>query len=561
MKKGAFTFVLHSHLPYCRKAGRWPHGEEWLHEGILETYLPLLNALYDLKEEGCSFKLTIGITPVLTEQLADPLILKHFRIFIEDKIERACADIERFEAQAESHLAYLAGFYRGLYEKLFNSFENRFRGDIISAFKRLQDEGYVEILTSAATHAYLPLVEHDSSIYGQLKTGLETYKRHFGRLPRAIWLPECGYRPAFYTSKSHRTYKPGIEHFLADVGIGLFFSETHMVEGGKPVGKATGAVIGPYSNIPKRYLVPGPEHAEPTMKTTYLPYWVRSGNEPTISVAVLGRNNRTGMQVWSADWGYPGDFDYREFHKKDGVSGLQYWRVSGAKIDLGLKDYYHPDWAAHKMQEHASHYSGLVADLLNEFYVQNNKLGIIVAAYDTELFGHWWFEGISWIKEVLRHLAASDTVELTTASEFTEQHPPEDVLSLKEGSWGQAGTHFTWRNADTEWLWPLIHEAESKMEGLATRYPTATRNMTRILNQAARELLLLQSSDWPFLITTGQAKEYASNRFQEHLRRFHELADIALAGKATKEDLKLCQDYYEMDNVFPDIDYRSFAVI
>ena len=559
MKKGSFTFVLHSHLPYCRKAGRWPHGEEWLHEGILDTYLPLLDALYDLKQEGCPFRLTIGITPVLTEQLADPLILKHFRIFIEDKIDRASNDRERFKKQGEGHLAYLAEFYLHLYEQLLDRFENRFQGDIISAFKTLQDEGYVEMLTSAATHAYLPLLGRDSSLCGQLKTGVKTYERHFGRSPRAIWLPECGYRPAFYTSKSQKSYKPGIEHFLADAGIELFFSETHMVEGGEPVGKATGAVIGPYSNIPRRYLVPRPQYTEPTMKTTFLPYWVQSGNEPTISVAVIGRNNRTGMQVWSADWGYPGDFDYREFHKKDGVSGLQYWRVSGAGLDLAFKDYYHPDWAAHKVQEHASHYAGLVADLLNEFSEGNNRYGIIVAAYDTELFGHWWFEGISWIKEVLRRLAMSEVVELTTASEFIEQHPPEDVLSLKEGSWGQAGTHFTWLNADNEWLWPLIHEAELKMEDLVARYPTATRNMTRILNQAARELLLLQSSDWPFLITTGQAKEYATNRFQEHLRRFHELADIALAGTASKEALKLCQEYNDLDNVFADIDYRHFA--
>ena len=224
----------------------------------------MLNALYDLKAEGCPFKLTIGITPVL----ADTLILKHFQVFIEDKIERSCAAVERFHEQGKSHLVYLAGFYRDIYESLHDSFENRFHGDIIGSFKKLQDDGYVEILTSTATHAYLPLVEHDSSIYVQLRTGVDTYKSHFGRPPRAIWLPECGYRPAFYTSKSQKTYKLGIEHFLGDVGIGLFSSEMHMVEVGEPVGKATGAVIGPYSNIPKRYLVPKPKYTEPTMKTT-----------------------------------------------------------------------------------------------------------------------------------------------------------------------------------------------------------------------------------------------------------------------------------------------------
>jgi len=555
MKKGAFTFVLHSHLPYCRRAGRWPHGEEWLHEGISETYLPLLNALYDLRDEGCLFKLTLGMTPVLVEQLADPLILEHFRIFVDDKINRASADQERFQDQQQEHLAYLAKFYLDYYQDLLRSFEDRFRGNLIAAFRRLQDEGYMEILTSAATHGYLPLIERDSSIYGQLETGAESYKRLFGQSPRAIWLPECGYRPAFYVSKDGKTYiKPGIEQFLAELGIGLFFSETHTVEGGEPVGKATGAVIGPYGNIPKRYVVPLPEYKEPTMKTTYLPYWVQSAE-----VAVLGRNNRTGMQVWSADWGYPGDFDYREFHKKDGSSGLQYWRVTGAKLDLAYKDYYHPDWASYKVREHAGHYTWLVTELINEFHSQNNKFGIIAAAYDTELFGHWWFEGIEWIKEVLRRLAASETVELTTASEFIEKHPPEDVLALNEGSWGQAGNHFTWLNADTEWMWPIVHSAELRMEQLITQHPNASGDLANILNQTARELLLLESSDWPFLITTGQAREYASNRFQEHVSRFNGLVDIASSGEVDEAARNLCHEFYELDNIFPDIDYRVFA--
>ncbi len=555
MKKGAFTFVLHSHLPYCRKAGRWPHGEEWLHEAISETYMPLLNALYDLRDEGIKFKLTIGITPVLAEQLADQLILEHFRVYLKDKIDRAAADLRRFEERQDKHLAYLAGYYSDFYRNLLENLENRFRANIIGAFKELQDDGYIEILTGAATHGYLPLIERDSSIYGQLKTGVKTYQRHFGQSPRAIWLPECGYRPPYYITANGDTYiKPGIEQYLADLNIRLFFSETHTVEGGEPVGKATGAVIGPYGSVPKRYVVPLPDYQEPTMKTTFLPYWVQSAE-----VAVLGRNNRTGMQVWSADWGYPGEYDYREFHKKDGISGLQYWRVTGARLDLAHKDYYHPDWAVNKVSEHAGHYSWLVEDLLNDFYRQNNKTGIIAAAYDTELFGHWWFEGISWIRQVLKLLASSETVELVTASEFIEKHPPEDVLSLREGSWGQAGNHFTWLNTDTEWMWPLIRAAEIRMEELVAQYPNASGKIAEILNQAARELLLLESSDWPFLITTGQARMYASDRFQEHVSRFERLADIASSGKADSEGRGICREYNDLDNVFPDIDYRVFA--
>lgn len=554
MKIGAFTYVLHSHLPYCRQAGRWPHGEEWLHEAASETYIPLLDALHHLKETGCRYKLTIGITPVLAEQLADPLVLQHMEEFIQEKIRRANNDIQRFQASKELHQESLARFYRDKYQHILTCYQQRFNRDIIGGFRNLQDEGYVEIATSAATHGYLPLFERDSSVYAQLKTGVETYRRHFGRAPRSLWLPECAYRSGFYTSSDGNTYiKPGLEAFLSDLGISCFFAETHTVEGGEPVGKAKGEAIGPYGNIPKRYVVPVSSHTEPTLKTTYLPYWV---NQP--GVAVLGRNNRTGMQVWSADWGYPGDYNYREFHKKDGVSGLQYWKITGAKVDLGYKELYDPEAAAQQVAEHSQHYASLVADLLRDFHQKTGKFGIISAAYDTELFGHWWFEGVEWIKQVLHLLSQNPDIELTTASEFIQQHPPEDTLALPEGSWGVGGGHFTWLNVDTEWLWPQVHEAERKMESLVARYPEAQGTLKNILNQAARELLLLQSSDWPFLITTGQAKEYAIARFQRHLDRFYRLAEMAERGQADEGARHLTDELYELDKVFPDLDYRIF---
>jgi 1,4-alpha-glucan branching enzyme len=555
MKVGGFTFVLHSHLPYCRNAGRWPHGEEWIHEAASETYLPLLEALYDLKNEGCPFKLTLGITPVLVEQLADPLVIDHLAEFIEDKIQRARSDVNRFEKAGEGHLLYLARFYLDKYQGILASFNDRFERNIIQSFKKLQDEGYIEITTSAATHAYLPLLERDSSIYGQLQTGKGSYKRHFGVEPSSVWLPECGYRPAYYVGSSDKSYvKPGLESFLVQLGLTCFFAETHTVEGGEPVGKAREEVIGPYAGISRRYVVPLPEYSMPTERTTYLPYWVR-----TPEVAVIGRNNRTSMQVWSAEWGYPGDFNYREFHKKDGISGLQYWKVTGAKVDLGNKECYDPYWAGQRVAEHSAHYARLVEELLTGFYQETGKFGIISAAYDTELFGHWWFEGVDWLKQVLRYTSQSEYVEPTTASKFIKEHPPEDVLALPESSWGSGGGHFTWQNADTDWIWPIIQSAALRMEGLAAKYTEADAAMKKILNQTARELVLLQSSDWPFLISTGQARFYAENRFLEHVNRFQKLAEIAEAGRADKAAVALCDEIWELDKVFPKIDYRSFA--
>jgi len=552
MKKGAFTFVLHSHLPYVRKAGRWPHGEEMLHEAIAETYIPLLNALFDLKSEGCEPRLTISLTPILLEQLSAPDVMDHFELYLLEKLTLVEADISRHKKNNDGHLLYLAEFYMDWYKNILESFTERYRRDLIAAARQLQDEGNLDIVTSAATHGYLPLMERDSTIYAQLKVGAESYWRHLGRAPRGIWLPECGYRPAF---TQNGIYKPGLEEFLAELNLGYFFTDTHVIVGGKTVGKIAGDVIGPYGGLPKRKFVVHPdERPEAKQRTTMRPYYVRSAN-----VAVYGRDERTGLQVWSAAHGYPGDFLYREFHRKDAHSGLQYWRITGAQIDLGQKDFYDPYPAMKQVQLHADHFVNLVVDEVTTYYRAVKKPGIVVSAYDTELFGHWWFEGIAWLKEVLRRLSESDTVELTTAGDYLQAYPPEEVITLPESSWGEGGGHWTWMNPDTEWMWPLIHNAELRMEQLVASHPEAEGLMQDVLNQAARELLLLESSDWPFLISTGQAKEYASGRFQQHLARFNHLAAIADSGTVTETDQRFLAGIAELDNPFPEIDYRLFA--
>jgi 1,4-alpha-glucan branching enzyme len=601
---GAFTFVLHSHLPYARLAGRWPHGEEWIHEAASETYIPLLQTLYDLKEEGIRYRLTVGITPILAEQLADPDVLDHFDQYLDEKIAAAKKDMAYFEGinvsdddepvidvveeeagetpreaaavideaaevvvdvieveenTADPHLRYLAEWYKNWFESIKTAFDSRFNRDIIGAFRRLQEEGYIEITTSAATHGYLPLLSRDSSIVGQLKAGVSSYKRMFGRQPTGIWLPECAYRPAYITEGGQK--RPGIETWLAQNGLKVFFSETHTITGGQPVGVAAGEVIGPYGEIKRRYVIPGAKTVPERPATTYNAYYVSDtvrggGAENHSGVAVIGRNNRTGQQVWSADWGYPGDFDYREFHRKATTSGLQYWRVTGAKTDLGNKDYYHPDWAAYKVEQHAEHFAHLVGDLLREHHNQTGQFGLISSNYDTELFGHWWYEGVAWLGKVLRHLAQNPDVQLTTASTFISEHPPADVLHIPEGSWGAGGTHFTWDNGETHWMWTPIHESEARMEALAAKYPNPTPDEHKVLSQTARELLLLQSSDWPFLVTTGQAREYAVRRFSQHVERFNKLATSLESGRP---DVNAAEDYWEMDKVFPDIDYRWFG--
>src|SRR5439155_3920794 len=271
-KQGAFTFVLHSHIPYCRSAGRWPHGEEWIHEAAAETYIPLLRALYDLRDEGVAFHLTIGLTPILVEQLRDSLINDHLAEYLETHVQSANQDVARFRSTGAGNLAALAGRYEASYAQLLADYRDVFKGDLVGAFRALQESGHIEIATSGATHGYLPLLDRDSSIAAQIGVGAASYERAFGRRPRAIWLPECAYRPAV-TSRSAGSIRerPGIEHFLEEQGLRLFFTETGSITGGRLVGKVRGDAVGPYELLAGRGAARSPRS---THRTTFEPYFV-----------------------------------------------------------------------------------------------------------------------------------------------------------------------------------------------------------------------------------------------------------------------------------------------
>jgi 1,4-alpha-glucan branching enzyme len=524
-----------------RQTGHWLHGEAWLHEAIAETYVPLFSTLSDLAEHEVPARLTLSISPVLAEQLGDPLVAQHFEAFLLERAERAAQDVSRFDQAGDLHARYLAHWYEDFYNRTLAIFRGRFNRDLLGAARRLQDSGHLEIAASAATHPYLPLLGRHSSVAAQLITGVRACRRAFRGDPKAVWLPECGYRP-------------GVEELLAELGLSLFFAETHAVVGGRPVGKAVNDVVGPYESVPKRYLVPTPPSLPTSERTTFQPYRVGQSN-----VSVLGRNTRSGLQVWSIAHGYPGDFDYRELDRRDGISGLRYWRVTGAQIDLTAKDWYHPDWAEGKISIHADHFARIVEDVLREYHERTGQYGVLATICDAALFGNWWFEGVRWLGEVLARLARSETAELCTAGAFVDAHQPTEAVALPESSWGMGGQHFTWDNVDTHWMWPIIHAAEARMERLAAEHRRAEGPLVDVLSQAARELLLLQASDWPFLVTTGQAPEYAVQRFREHAERFERLAAIAERGRLDETARLLSAELWERDNIFADVDYRDWS--
>ena len=556
MTIGSFVFMLHSHLPYYRMAGMWPFGEENLYECMSETYVPLLNAISELyEEEGIKAKLTVGITPILAEQLNDHHLQEGFVEYLDTRIAAVAKDLDRYpdpKVEHSQHLKYLAKYYFDWFNHIKDCFVNKYNKDLISAFKKYQDLGCIEITTSGATHGFSPLLATDSNLNAQFKIGSDTTKRLFGKKAKGAWLPECAYRQGyeFIGKDGQKKWRPAIEVTLQNNDIEYFFTESHVIEGGNSVGHRR--VVGIYGNIE---YIPLPER-EATGYDTYSAYWL-----PDAQVAVMGRNDRAGFQVWSAADGYPGDGVYREFHKKDDKSGMNYWRITSSNTDLGDKMLYDPVLAMNQVNSNSDHYTTLLYELLTNYKKANNKEGLIMVSFDTELYGHWWFEGVEFIKQVVRKLHNFlPEIERLTAGEYLEKHPPVDTIQIPESSWGQGGHFYVWLNHLTEWMWPIINGCEKRIIDIVAKYEKIPEDklLHRALNQLARENLLLQSSDWPFLITTWQAKDYATERFEEHVQRFEKIADMIDAGNINEEELVKIES---IDNCFPTIDYRVYLPI
>ena len=543
---GSFAFVLHTHLPYSRHAGRWPHGEEWLDEAATDTYIPLLEMLSSLGDD-VPFAITISLTPVLAEQLAAPEVMADIESYLRDLIRRSQEDQARFERSGDWQQASLAHFYCRWYEARLRAYLDRFAGDIVGAIRRLQEQGRIEVIASAATHAYLPLLSRDSSVYAQVHTGIEAYRARLASAPQGFWLPECAYRPA---SGAGDAFRPGLEEFLGDHGIRFFFVESNAIEGGAaPTG--TGH-LAPWYRGTERLAQASPSGRAPVeFRTTSLPYLVG-----TSDVCVVARNRRLSMQVWSAGSGYPGDGRYREFHKRDAGSGLRYWSVTGSGVGLGDKAYYDPDFASECVLGHAKHFAALVVEELQAHRERYGSPGLATAVFDTELFGHWWFEGIEWLGHVLKLLAREGRVRLQPVAGYLEANPPQQRVDLPACSWGAGGDERTWLNDDTRPIWEGIHAAEATMERLVA---TASPDKGRFLAQAGRELLLMQSSDWPFLVTTGQAREYAWQRFRDHQERFSLLSRLLQAGGCTADEWAYLERLERLDDLYPFLRPAWFA--
>jgi len=526
MEKGYLALVLHSHLPYVRHPEHDRFLEEdWLYEAITETYIPLLTVFEGLVNDGIDFRITMSLTPTLIAMLTDPLLQQRYVRHISRLIELAGKEVERTRDQPEFNP--LAHMYLDMFLHARAVFEVTYGRNLVTAFKKYQDLGVLEIITCGATHGFFPLMKSKNAVRAQIMVAVEQHTKHLGRAPKGIWLPECG-------------YYEGLDEILHEAGIRYFFTDSH-----------------------------GVYHASPRPKYgVYAPIYTRSG------VACFGRDIESSKQVWSSVEGYPGDYNYRDFYRDVGFD-LDYEYVKpylhpdGVRVNLGIKyhkitgesnykDPYNRQSALDRAADHAGNFlfnrEKQVEWLAGSF---QDRKPIILAPYDAELYGHWWFEGPDWINFLIRKTVCDQrTVRLITPSEYLEENPQNQVSTPAPSSWGYKGYAEVWLNEANDWIYRHLHKAADLMVELARTFPDAGGLQQRALNQAARELLLAQSSDWAFIMKTGSHVEYAVKRTKEHLLRFDRLYhDI----KGNTLDEGWLGDIEYSDNLFSDIDYRVYA--
>ena len=541
-----FVFTLHSHLPYVLNHGRWPHGSDWLCEAALDTYLPLLEVLRGLGAEAVPAPVTIGFTPVLANQLINPAFVTEMEAFFTQRIQACQEAPASLEKTGDNHLLPLVQFWLQRLTRL-RALVHQIDQDLIGAFRTLEGEGRLEIIGSAATHGYLPLLARDESIRLQLAVGVSEHRRIFGRSPAGCWLPECAYRPRGpwepWPTAPRTGMRRGIEEHLADAGFQFFFVDAHLAAAGKPLGLSGDPAGDPIVHAPAGRVIP----SEP-LRSPYRAY--RVARSP---VAAYVRDPRASMQVWSRFEGYPGDEWYLEFHKMRWPGGLKLWRVTGSDVDLGAKQPYRPDAAADRAQGHAEHFAHLLARI--GAGPAQSREGVIVAPFDTELFGHWWFEGPHFLGSMYQALTRQkDSIHPNTGSRHLREHPPRAAIRLPWGSWGANGDSSMWLSQHTAWTWERLWPLEQTFWDMA---PSAMSSPAArpVLAQAARELLLAQSSDWQFIISTGAAADYAEQRFRQHCTDAEELI-AALSGAAPNQlesAQRRAEELERRDQVFPNI--------
>tara|TARA_Y100001968_G_scaffold316692_1_gene344859 strand:- start:1000 stop:2574 length:1575 start_codon:yes stop_codon:yes gene_type:complete len=523
LTEGALALVLHAHLPYVRSAKSGSLEEDWYFQALMECYLPLLEVLENNTETSKTTnnnqKITIGISPTLLALMEDRELNSRFL-----KWAKARENILEYSELANNKPGT---FLKKFIQNQVNNWK-KCNGDLIGRFAKLLASGVVDLLTCAATHGYLPLLrENPEAVYGQLRTGIREHERVFSNKPLGIWLPEC----AYYEGLDKLMHKAELKYAILD-GHGLL-----------------------NANPRPRYGI-------------YSPICTKNG------VAFFARDSDSTLPIWSASHGYPGEPEYREFHRDLGWDismeklnnigledrrplGLKLHKVTSKSASLNEKDLYDPDLAYAEINKHAQEY---ISERKSQIIALRETMGtkaILVAPFDAELFGHWWFEGPLFLKEIFK-IAKKENIILTSLKNILQNTSHMQLCNPSPSSWGQGGYHDYWLNDSNSWIIRKWSEAGNHMVKIANK-EINDKDTLRLAKQAARELLLSQSSDWSFILRAGTTTKLAKERINLHLKRFWEIINqIESKDKYISPSI---ENIEKEDCLFPLIDIRDWSSI
>ncbi|MTE13111.1 1,4-alpha-glucan branching protein domain-containing protein [Nocardia aurantiaca] len=494
---GQFSLVLHSHLPWLAHHGRWPVGEEWLYQSWAASYLPVAKVLRTLAAEGRSHLISLGITPVLAAQLDDPHCLKGMHHWLGNW--RLRAD----EASMAGNTALGVHEHR-LATAALDDFETRWIHGASPVWRELIDAEAIELLGGPLSHPFQPLLDSRLREY-ELIEGLADARARWGHTPAGIWAPECGFTPGM-----ERTYDlVGISHFMVD-GPAL--------RGDTTLGRSV---------------------------------W-------DSDVVAFGRDLTVSYRVWSPKSGYPGQPFYRDFHHYDHATGLKPARVTGKTVAGPDKAPYDPELAAAAIEKDVADFVATVRERLISESERIGRPALVVAAFDTELFGHWWHEGPQWLEQVLRALPEAGVTVGTLADARARGYVGERV-ELADSSWGSGKDWRVWAGDQVADLVELNAEVvRLALDTLDKMRVDATGLRDTVADQLLREAILAVSSDWAFMVSKDSAAGYARDRAHQHAHAVREIAAAVSAGQLAKAE-QLAAGWYAADGLFPALDARRLG--
>ncbi|NKY35410.1 glycoside hydrolase family 57 protein [Nocardia speluncae] len=495
---GQFTLVLHSHLPWLAHHGRWPVGEEWLYQSWAASYLPVVEVLRTLADEGRSHLLTLGITPVLAAQLDDPHSLAGMHHWLGNwqlRADEAAMAGNKALGRHEHRLAVAA----------LAEFEQSWRHGAAPVWRQLLDADAIELLGGPLAHPFQPLLDERLRDF-QLREGLIDARLRWGHTPSGIWAPECG-------------FTPGMEDGYAAAGVTHFMVDGPALRGDTSFGR-------PVRDSP---------------------------------VVAFGRDLTVSYRVWSPKSGYPGNGAYRDFHHYDHATGLKPARVTGKTVAGPDKAPYDPELAAAQVERDVTDF---VATVRKRLITESERIGrpaLVVAAFDTELYGHWWHEGPQWLAQVLRALPEAG-VTVGTLADARERGFVGDPVPLADSSWGSGKDWRVWAGDQVRDLVELNEEiVRLALDTTAKMRADAPTGRDPVADQLLREAILTVSSDWAFMVSKDSAAGYARDRSHQHAHAVREIAGAVGAGQFARAR-ELAAGWAVADGVFPALDARRLRV-